>query len=82
MARPDAVTTELSDAPAPYSGFSSKGKGECTKKRGENPLVTDGVRHAGLGQFIVGNENAERGNAGAGFFFFSPVLFFFCVGTE
>lgn len=80
MARPDAVTTGaqrcIRNSPAPYSGFSSKGQGG----RLQNPLVTDGVRHAGLGapalrEFIVGNENAGRGNA-AGWTLDSLFLFF------
>lgn len=46
------------------AAFPAKSRGG----RLRNPLVTDGVRHAGLGalalgEFIVGNENARRGNA-------------------
>jgi hypothetical protein len=62
---PGGQTRRCNDrSSAPYSGFSSTGKGRAVG----NPLVTDGVRHAGpgalgLGEFSVGNENAGRGNA-------------------
>lgn len=52
----------------------------------QNPLVTGGVHHAGLGapalrEFIVGNENTGRGNA-AGWTLDSLFLFSASVATE